>query len=159
VAKPLAITRSAAVATLLVLIAVTGCDRSVRGLSPTVSLNEAVNVGTFAFTVTKVAFGERNLGYLTAQGDFILVDIMVKNIGGDPRSVYCQDQKLKDLSGRTYDDAVDVGDRDDLINIAPGNQVRFTCAFDVSKGALPAAVEVHESQYSEGATVTVLSRR
>jgi hypothetical protein len=82
----------------------------------------------------------------------------VRNIGDAPRTVCCQNQRLKALAGRTYDGGVNVGAGEDLINIKPGNQVRFSCAFDVQNGALPAAVEVHDSPYFRGATVTVLEK-
>jgi hypothetical protein len=60
------------------------------------------------------------------------------------------------MRGKTYDDAVIVGGGEDLINIKPGKQGRFTCAFDVPKGTLPAGTEVHDRTYSPGATVKVL---
>jgi hypothetical protein len=145
-------------ATMLAAISVTGCADRPQSPIPTVSVNEEVNVGQFAFTVTGVDIGERKVGYETAQGIFVLVRIAVRNIGAEPRTVYCQDQKLRALSGKTYDDGMTVGDRQELVNIKPGKQVRFTCAFDVPTGTLPAAVEVRDSQYSRGAIVQVLSK-
>jgi hypothetical protein len=151
--------RSAAVFMLAAAMPVAGCFGPLHNSSSAVALNEEVNVGKFAFTVNSVNIGEQKIGNETAQGVFIIVQIAVKNIGDDRRTVYCQDQKLKDLAGKTYDNAVTVGDRQTLISIKPGQQVRFTCAFDVPKDTLPGAVEVHESQYSKGATVRVLERR
>ena len=46
-----------------------------------------------------------------------------------------------------------------MINVKRGSRVDFQCAFDVPAGTLTAAVLVHASTYSPGATVTVLSRR
>jgi hypothetical protein len=81
-----------------------------------------------------------------------------QNIGGVPRAVCCQNQKLKDLAGKTYEDGVNVGAGEDLIKTGPGKQVQFSCAFDVPKGTLPATVEVHDSAYFRGATVQVLEK-
>ncbi|MGB9223496.1 MAG: DUF4352 domain-containing protein [Mycobacterium sp.] len=142
-----------------VTTSVTGCLGSLHSSSPTASLNEEVRVGAFAFTVTSVNIGTPKVGIRTAQGVFVVVEFTAKNIGDTPRSVYCQNQKLKDLSGRTYDDAVNVGSGEDLFSINPGKQVRFSCAFDVPKGTLPGTVEIHDSAYSKGVPVTVLERR
>jgi hypothetical protein len=144
---------------LALTTSVTGCLSSGHSSSPTVSLNEEVNVGKFAFTVTQVNIGVPKIGYETAQGVFLVVSLTAKNIGDEPRTVYCQHQKLKDLAGKTYDNAVTVGRGDDMINIYPGKQVPFKCAFDVPIGTLPATVEVHDLAYSKGATVEVLQRR
>jgi Domain of unknown function (DUF4352) len=156
VGKAAALSRARAVAALAATTAVTGCHGSAQSSSPTVALNQQVRDGKFAFRVTRVDVSTPNIGIQTAQGVFVVVDITVQNIGDEPRTVYCQNQKLKDLAGRTYDDAVTVGRGDDLINVEPGKQVRVTCAFDVPKGTLTGAVEVHDRAYSPGATVQVL---
>jgi len=142
---------------------VVGCDddatrQPAYGSAPTVALNQPVDVGTFEFTVTSVELGQPKVGSRTAQGTFVVVDIAVKNIGDGPRTVYCQNQILKDLAGRRYENGETVGAGDDMIRIEPGNQVRFQCAFDVPVGTLAGAVEVHDTAYSPGATVRVLSR-
>lgn len=151
--------RSIAVTVLAVTTSVTGCLGWAQYASGTASLNEEVRVGAFAFTVKSVNIGTPKVGIRTAQGVFVVVEFTAKNIGDTPRSVYCQNQKLKDLSGRTYDDAVNVGSGEDLFSINPGKQVRFSCAFDVPKGTLPGTVEIHDSAYSKGVPVTVLERR
>ncbi len=139
----------------------TGCDDSepgtVYGSAPTVALNEAVDIGAFAFTVTNVELSQPEIGTRIAQGTFVIVHITVENIGDGRRTVYCQNQILKDLAGRRYDNGVTVGDGDDMINVEPGNRVDFQCAFDVPVGTLAGAVEVHDTAYSAGATVRVLS--
>jgi hypothetical protein len=151
--------RSAVVVVLAATAMVTGCLSSVHSSSPTASLNDEVRVGAFAFTVGSVNIGTPKIGIRTAQGVFVVVQFTAKNISDTPRSVYCQNQKLKDLAGRTFDDAVNVGNGEDLLNVNPGKQVRFGCAFDVPKGTLPGTVEIHDSAYSKGVPVTVLERR
>ncbi len=124
---------------------------------PTVALNEVVDVGALAFTVTNVELGLPKIGTRTAQGTFVVVDITVENIGDGSRTVYCQNQIVKDLAGRRYENGVTVGDGEGMINIKPGSRVDFRCAFDVPVGTLTGAVEVHDMAYSAGATVRVLS--
>jgi hypothetical protein len=148
--------RSRALAVLAVATAVTGCQTSLQSSSPTFSLNQEVRDGKFAFIVTRVNISAPNIGIHTAQGTFVVVDITVQNIGDEPRTMYCQNQKLKDLAGKTYDDAVIVGGGEDAININPGKKVGVTCAFDVPRGTLTAAVEVHDRANSPGAAVQVL---
>ncbi|OBH02229.1 hypothetical protein A5696_11780 [Mycobacterium sp. E2699] len=136
--------------------AVTGCHSPAEGSFPTVSLNHEVRDGKFAFTVHRVNVGTPGIGIHTAQGAFVLVDITVRNIGDELRAMYCQNEELNDLAGKTYDDAVTAGGGEDTIEINPGKQARVTCAFDVPKGMLAAAVEVHDRVCSSGATVQVL---
>jgi uncharacterized protein DUF4352 len=151
-------------AAVALAVSLTGCLDSARrgpaqGASPTVALGEDVRDGAFEFTVTRVELAASQIGLHRPEGVFVVIDITAKNVGEDLRTVYCQDQQMKDLAGRTYDNAVTVGAGEDMINVKPGGRVAFTCAFDVPRGALTAAVLVHDSTYSPGATVTVLSQR
>ena len=136
---------------------VTGCLGAVHSSSP--SLNDEVRDGNFAFTVTAVNIGVPEAGHRSAEGVFVVFQIMVRNVGDAPRTVYCQDQRLRDQAGRTYDNAVSIVGREGEANIGPGKQVHVTCAFDVPKGTLPAAMVVRGSAYSRGVAVTVLGAR
>ena len=99
--------RSVVLNVLAAGLLVAGCDSSARQpahvAAPTVALNHEVDVDSFAFTVTAVELAQPKIGYLTAQGTFVVVDMTVRNIGDGLRTVYCQNQNLKDLAGRTYD--------------------------------------------------------
>jgi hypothetical protein len=151
--------RSVAVPVLALAISVTSCSTSALHSAPeTVGLTEPVRDGTFVFTVMQVDIGEPILGLAHPQGVFVFVRLRAKNIGDDPENLYCQYQGLKDLAGRTYDDAVNGHAGDDAVHVDPGKQVDVMCAFDVPPGTLPAAVQVREFEYSAGATVTVLGR-
>jgi hypothetical protein len=141
---------------LALTTSVTGCLGSVHHSSGTASLNEEVRDGNFAFTVTAVNIGVPKTGHQTAQGVFVVFQIMVKNVGDAPRTVYCQNQRLKDQAGKTYDNAVSIVGREGQAVINPGKEVHVTCAFDVPAGTLPAAIVVHDSAYSRGVTVEVL---
>jgi hypothetical protein len=151
--------RSVAVAVLAFASSVTGCSGSTLHSPPeTVGLTEPVRDGTFVFIVTQVDFGEPILGLAHPRGVFVFVRLSVKNIGEDDENLYCQYQRLKDLAGRNYDDAVNGHVGEDAVHVGPGKQVDAMCAFDVPTGTLPAAVQVHEFEFSTGATVTVLGR-
>ena len=153
--------RPIAVSALATAVLVTGClgqkQRPPPGSPPTAALNEEVHDGGLAFTVTRVELAQPKIGYRSAQGTFVVVSMTVKNIGDGMRTVYCQNQVLTDLRGKTYVDAVPVGAGDDPMDIKPGKQVDIRCAFDVPVGTLAGAVEVHDQAYSTGATVKVLS--
>ena len=71
--------------------------------------------------------------------------------------MYCQNQVLIDLRGKTYVDPVPVAADEDMMDITPGKQVDVQCAFDVPVGTLAGVVQVHGQAYSAGATVKVLS--
>ena len=131
--------------------ALTGCDGPTEQPG---SLNREVRDGNLAFVVTTVDLAQSKVGNRTAEGVFVVVHMTVRNIGDDLRAVYCQNQKIKDLAGRTYDDAISAGTGDDTIK--PGELVAVTCAFDVPVGTLAAVVEVHDRAYSTGAAVKVL---
>jgi uncharacterized protein DUF4352 len=153
--------RAIAVSVLAAAALVTGClgqeQRTPPGSPPTAALNEEVHDGGLAFTVTRVELAQPKIGYRSAQGTFVVVSMRVKNIGDGWRGVYCQNQVLTDLKGRTYVDAVPVGEGEDMMDIKPGKQADVQCAFDVPVGTLAGAVEVHGQPYSTGVTVKVLS--
>lgn len=139
----------------MVALAASGCLGARHTSAP--SLNDEVLVGELAFTVTALSLGVPTTGYRSAQGVFVVVNLMVQNKGDRPRSVYCQDQVLRDAAGKKYDNAVSVESRE--VTVAPGNKTLLKCAFDVPNGTLPAAVELHDSPYSRGATVALLGGR
>src|SRR5882757_967297 len=113
--------RSTAVSALAAAVLVTGClgpeQRPPPGSPPTAALNQEVHDSGLAFTVTRVELSQPKIGYRSAQGTFVVVSMTVKSIGDGRRGVYCQNQVLKDLKGRTYVDAVPVGADEDMVNI------------------------------------------
>src|SRR5882757_8887853 len=119
--------RSIAVSALTAAVLATGCLGPEKGTppgsSPTFALNEEVHDGGFAFTVTRVELAQPKIGYQSAQGTFVVVSMTVKNIGDGLRTVYCQNQVLTDLRGKTYVDAVPAGADEDMMNIKPGRRV------------------------------------
>ncbi|AUH70403.1 MULTISPECIES: DUF4352 domain-containing protein [Gordonia] len=127
-------------------------------------LNTPVRDGKFEFTVTGVEKGVPSVGdnpYLTeqAQGQFVILSVTVKNIGKKPQSFSPTAQKLTDSEDRTFEPdttaQIALGGSDITVwdNINPGNAVDVKLVFDMPKGAVPAAVELHDSMFSNGASV------
>ncbi len=89
----------------------------------------------------------------TAQGVTHL-HLSVRNIGGEPRSYYGQNQKLIDMSGREYQVSSDAdlymnsyGLVDD---INPGNAIEVKVPFDVPPDTQMSMLELHDSMFSAG---------
>jgi hypothetical protein len=109
---------------------------------PTVKVGEKVIDDSYQFTVTRVSCGTRRVGDQydgeTAQGQFCLVTMKVKNVGKDPITFSSENQALVDTKGRTYspdDEAwVYVDDSDNIWGeINPGNSMKTVVPFDVPK--------------------------
>ncbi|WP_327045399.1 DUF4352 domain-containing protein [Microbispora sp. NBC_01189] len=128
-------------------------------------LGDVVKDGKFAFKVTKVDKGLSQVGesftVSKAQGQYILVHLTVKNIGDEAQLFSDSAQKLVDARGRTFDadsGAAAIGLKDSnafLNNINPGNSVKGILLFDVPKNLTLRSVELHDSIFSGGVTVSL----
>ncbi|WP_432920669.1 DUF4352 domain-containing protein [Microbispora sp. CA-135349] len=127
-------------------------------------VGEVVKDGRFAFKVTKVEKGLSQVGegftVHKAQGQYVLVHLTVKNIGDEAQMFTDSAQKLIDTKGRTFDAdsgaAVWLQDSNAFLeNINPGNSVKGFLLFDVPKGLTLKAVELHDSLFSGGVTVSL----
>ena len=111
----------------------------------TVKVGEKVRDDSYQFTVTKVTCGVKRVGdsYLgeKAQGQFCLVKMRVKNVGKEPIHFSDENQALVDTKGKQYspdDEAwIYMDDSDPYAEINPGNTLKTTVPFDVSKRAKP----------------------
>jgi hypothetical protein len=130
----------------------------------TAKVGTAVRDGQFEFTVTKVEKGVASVGadFLAekAQGQFVLVHVTVKNIGAKPQTLIDSVQKVRDGEGREFTTdstaAIVIKGNDVFFNeINPGNAVKGTLVYDMPKGAKPASIELHDSMFSGGVTVTL----
>jgi len=125
-------------------------------------LNTPARDGKFEFTVTAVDPGKATIGTngLTrnAQGQFILANITVKNIGTQAQTFNASVQKLTDQQGRQATASPTAGIYIDpqnfLAQINPGNSVKGVVVFDVPKDSVPATFELHDSAFSSGVTVS-----
>ena len=157
--------RRAVVALLLVLPATAGCGRP-SGAGPALSgttgpgIGEPARDGMFEFTVLGVRCGVARVEAVPPpQGRFCLVDIRVRNVGTEPRTVWSGAQDLY-AGDRRYD----ADDRATLavappgrqlwiLPVNPGNSVDGELAFDVPPGTRPDRVRLHDSAFSGGVDV------
>ena len=96
-----------------------------------------------------------------AQGSYVLVHVTVTNVGTEAQMFTSANQTLLDAQGREFEaDAgaalMNVPDSESfLTDINPGNSVDGVLVFDVPEGLSPTGIELHESMFSEGATVSL----
>ena len=122
-----------------------------------------VRDGKFEFTVTKVETGVSSIGesFMAEEpdGQFVLVHITVKNIGDKSQTLFDSEQTLKDGQGRSFDtDSSALFAMDDNIwmeDINPGNSMKGTLVYDMPTDAQPAEIELHDSMFSGGVTVSL----
>jgi len=127
-------------------------------------LNTPVRDGSFEFTVSKVKCGVPTVGAAPlsqkAQGQFCLVTMTVKNIGTEAGLFDASSQKALSAAGAKFDaDSTaslyaNKNSETFLTKINPGNQVTGTVVFDLPKDAKIATLELHDSPFSGGVTVT-----
>ncbi|MCC2314190.1 DUF4352 domain-containing protein [Cellulomonas xiejunii] len=130
----------------------------------TAGIGTPVRDGKFEFTVTSIEAGVAHVGDdmfgKDAQGQFTLVHMSVTNIGDEAQYFDGSSQKLVDAQGRTHSAdgsaAIYLGDAESFLNqINPGNSVQGTVVFDIPADATPASLELHDSMFSGGVTVSV----
>lgn len=128
-------------------------------------VGDVVKDGKFSFKVTKVEKGVPQIGEgllaSKAQGQYVLVHVTVKNIGDRAQGFSGFNQKLIDAAGREFDAdssaaALSLEGSNSLFeNINPGNTVKGVLVFDVPKDFRLKAIELHDSAFSGGVTVTL----
>ncbi|MFC3491351.1 DUF4352 domain-containing protein [Glycomyces rhizosphaerae] len=127
-------------------------------------VGEPVRDGNFEFTVGDVEQGETTIGddilSEEAQGEFVIIDLTVKNIGDEAGTFFDSDQKLFDTDGNEYSASSEAGlllEGNDvwLTEINPGNQVEGKIVFDIPTGTTPATLELHDSAFSGGVEVSL----
>lgn len=127
-------------------------------------IGDTVRDGKFEFVVTGVEDGGTEVGneFLSeeAQGRFHFVHITVTNIGDEAQMMLDSNQKVRDEQGRTFETnssaAIYMDDNDMwLTDINPGNTMSGTLVFDMPEGSAPVEIELHDSMFSGGVTVTL----
>ncbi len=137
----------------------------VKDNTPAAMNTPPVRDGKFEFVVTGVESGLASLGdnpFLAeeAQGQFVIVTMTVTNISDAPKGLSPSDQKLIDAQGREFgpDTSAALNLDTDVAfwdEINPGNTVTMPVVFDMPAGAVPDAIELHDSMFSGGATVSL----
>ncbi|HEU4515204.1 MAG TPA: DUF4352 domain-containing protein [Nocardioidaceae bacterium] len=130
----------------------------------TPGVNDAVRDGKFEFTVKKVDCGKTQIGTsmfgTKAQGQFCLVNVKVENIGDEAQSMFGDNQLMFDQEGREFsadtEAAIYMDNAQTLWEeINPGNSINGVVVFDVPKNAIPSSIELHDSMFSDGVTVSL----
>lgn len=121
-----------------------------------------VRDGKFEFVVTSVEPGTPDIGdaplTTKAQGQFVLVNVSVTNIGNEPQAFSGTDAKAFDSQGREFtastSAAIYLPSSNSLYTpINPGNKVDGKIVFDVPVGTALTSIELHDSMFSDGVTV------
>lgn len=130
-------------------------------------IGEAANDGKFEFTVSGIKCGTPSVsdssGYVTrtAQGQYCLLSISIKNIGDKQQLFSESDQKLLNAGNQEYspDTTATLYNSNNsdvfLSQINPGNTVTGTLVYDLPKDQTPVKAELHDSAFSGGVNVTL----
>lgn len=135
------------------------------GGSTLAKIGQPVRDGKFEFTVAKVKCGVHAVGDSLlsdkAQGQFCLVTLKVRNIGSEAQTFDDSSQYAFGTTGAKYsaDSTAGIdannGTASFLDDINPGNVVTGIVVYDIPKTAHIAKLELHDSPFSGGVTVTV----
>ncbi|MFG1716111.1 DUF4352 domain-containing protein [Micromonospora sp. NPDC049203] len=131
----------------------------------TAKIGQPARDGKFEFTVKSAKCGVGKVGSsafgATAQGQFCLVTLNVKNIGKESQMFDGSSQKAYAANGTEYSADGSAGlyankNAETFLNdINPGNQVTGVVVFDIPKGVKLARLELHDSPFSGGVTVSL----
>lgn len=130
--------------------------------TPNPGLGEAVRDGSLEFTVLEVETGLTTIGEgfteETPQGQFVLIDLTVTNIGDRGTTLLDSNQILIDEQGRQHNTSSAGMWLDDglwLDEINPGNSMTGVLVYDIPTDAVPTSLELHDSMFSGGVTVSL----
>ena len=128
-------------------------------------LNTPVRDGKFEFVVTSVSCGHKSIGVgpvsAKAKGRFCLVDLSVENVGSSGQLLLDSVQRGFDSEGESYTPDSGAGVIANaglsilISTIDPGRKVTGTIVFDVPNEVEITKLELHDSAFSRGATVTL----
>ncbi|MEU1844152.1 DUF4352 domain-containing protein [Micromonospora sediminicola] len=131
----------------------------------TAKIGQPARDGKFEFTVKSAKCGVSKVGTsmlgAQAQGQFCLVTLNVKNIGKESQMFDGSSQKAYGANGTEYsaDGAAALYANKNaetfLNDINPGNQVTGVVVFDVPKNVKLTKLELHDSMFSGGVTVSL----
>jgi hypothetical protein len=129
-------------------------------------LKTPVKDGRFEFVVASVSCGHASVSRAfvsrSAQGQFCLVELSVRNVGTKSQTFADAFQKANGPTGDSYaaDTAAGLLANTDGANvwtlINPGNTVSGRIVFDIPAAATISTVELHDSALSHGVLVNIL---
>jgi hypothetical protein len=124
---------------------------------PTAAPGTPVVDGDFEFVVSDVSTPANWRGDPKPRGQWIIATVTVRNTDDDRQSFMPNNQKLIDSAGRVYmgdaTAAVRMNNDSMVIDMKPGFKITMKVPFDVPTGTLPAAIELHDSVFTDGARV------
>ncbi|MBQ1026500.1 DUF4352 domain-containing protein [Micromonospora sp. C95] len=131
----------------------------------TAKIGDPARDGKFEFTVKSRKCGVRKVGSdllgATAQGQFCLITVKVKNIGKEAQLFDGSSQKAYAADGTEYSADGTAGlyaneNAETFLNdINPGNQVTGVVVFDIPKKVKLTKLELHDSPFSGGVEVAL----
>lgn len=125
---------------------------------------EPVRDGVFEFTVDNVTCGQSQVAAdgrsLRAEGQFCVARLLVRNLAEEARTYFSNYQVGLAADGTSFDADLAAttvlvtarGEQNDT-NLDPGISITTTVVYDVPTGTTLAALELHDSQYSDGTLV------
>lgn len=131
----------------------------------TVTIGDPASDGQFTFTVHSFECGETQLGNnqfsrTKAKGEFCIAEMTVENTGNEAALMSGSDQYLY-IGDKEYEadsDAIFADKRAEaffLEEINPGLSIDGIIVWDVPAGSTPDRLELHDSAFSGGVTVTL----
>jgi Domain of unknown function (DUF4352) len=150
-----------------VMLAAAGCGTSPTTVTGTgvAAQPVAVRDGGFEFAVRNVSqvhqVGDpKDPGLsITAKGVFVVVALVIRNVGDGPLTFFDRYQKLIDSSGDEYSASMAADIYGNLgipsTTIAPGDALTVHLAFDVPVDTVPTNLTLRQSETSVGVTVAL----
>ncbi len=127
-------------------------------------IGEPAADGKFNFVVNGVDCSVTEIGseFLSqkAQGQFCIVDVTITNIGDRAQSFFGDNATLFNVQGQQFsadgEAAIYLENSSSLYEeINPGNTLASKVVFDVPAGTVPTSIELHDSAFSGGVTVSL----
>ena len=137
-------------------------DKKDKNDDATVGIGTPVILGDFEVTVTNVEKGVSHIGNdvlgKDATGQYVIVDVTVKNTGKEAAGFAESEQKLVDTEGRQHSvsgDSLYLGDASMIYEkVNPGNTVTGKLLYDVPADAVPSKLEL-ATGWTHKATITL----
>ncbi|MGB0972108.1 MAG: DUF4352 domain-containing protein [Mycobacterium sp.] len=126
----------------------------------TVGMNESASDGKFTFRVTKVSKAFGAVGFSEPRGQWVIVTVDVVNTGREEQSFMVSNQKLIGSNGAEYEAdwvaGAAINDENALsLSLGPGFATTMKLPFDLPRGVSPDRIELHDSAFSGGVTVSL----
>lgn len=125
-----------------------------------VGMNESASDGKFTFRVTDVTTTRGAVGFSKPRGQWAIVTVVVTNTGREEQSFMVANQKLIGSNGAEYEAdwvaGAGINDENALsLHLGPGFSTTMRLPFDIPLSVSPERIELHDSAFSGGVTVSL----